>query len=484
MIEYISTKGGISPARFDEAVLQGFASDGGLFVPQTIPRIPDRTLSAMSQMSYTGIVYEILSLFIDKAVIPETDLKQLIDTGFSLFDHPDLLPVVPMDTDKNLYCMELFHGPTLSFKDIAMGFLIHTMDYLLHKRDRHLSLILATTGDTGPAAAFAAAGKKTIDCWPLYPLGMISKEQERQMTTLAADNIHPVSVSGCQRGGDDIDVIVAALFSQPELKKRLNLSSVNSINWCRVMVQAAHYAYGYFKICSRVGEPVDVCVPSGAFGNLFAGFLARKMGIPIRNFICANNKNHTLHTVFSTGVFKKEDLRPSLSSAIDIVVPYNFWRFLYFSCNRDPEKMNQWMDMFERTGEIRLDKKTLANIQKGFKSVSISDEQTLTTIQEIWKKKKYLLDPHSAVSVCAATILGAQVKNRVKTICLATAHPAKFPDVIQQALGPGTPLPEQAFHPSIESAKNSDETFESCDLDCLETFLIHRISRTGKTRSN
>ena len=339
MIKYVSTRGGISPVAFDEVVLSGFAADGGLFVPETIPKVTPEQFRSWAELSYPDLAFELLSLFIDRSIVPADDLRKLLDDSYSTFESPNVIDMVPLGDEGRTIIMELFHGPTLSFKDVAMGFLINVLDYLLEKRGEHLSIVLATTGDTGPAAAWASAGKKTIDCWPLYPRSMITEEQERQMTTLNANNVHPVGVENCANGGDDLDLVVAKLFEDRELKDKLNLSSVNSINWCRVMVQSVHYFYGYYRAVEKVGDEVDFSVPSGAFGNLFGGFLARSMGLPVNQFICANNANHALHTVFSSGLFAKKDLVQTLSSAIDIVVPYNFWRFLYYSCGSDSEKI-------------------------------------------------------------------------------------------------------------------------------------------------
>ncbi|MBT8361935.1 MAG: threonine synthase, partial [Deltaproteobacteria bacterium] len=240
MIRYVSTKGGIAPENFDDAVLQGFAADGGLFVPDRIPTVSLKQLEQWADFDYVELAEAVLSAYIDPTIIPRNDLKKLLNASFLEFEIAEKIPVIPLG-DNNIFIMELFHGPTLSFKDVAMGFLIQTMDYFLAKRAERLSLVLATTGDTGPAAAHASVGKKTIDCWPLYPLGMISEEQRRQMTTLSAANVHPVGVQHCPNGGDDLDIVVSRLFADSERKKRLNLSSVNSINWCRVLVQTVHY---------------------------------------------------------------------------------------------------------------------------------------------------------------------------------------------------------------------------------------------------
>jgi len=479
MIKYISTKGDISPVDFDEAVLQGFAQDGGLFIPQTLPKISNEQLHKWAHLDYPSLAFNILSLFIDKTIIPATDLKRLIKSSFSNFEHPDLMPLVSPGNQSDFYIMELFHGPTLSFKDIAMGFLVRTMDYLLKKRNQHLNLILATTGDTGPAAASASAGRKTIDCWPLFPKGMISVEQERQMTTLTEQNIHPVTVEDCPDGGDDLDIVVAKMFANLKLKNDLKLSSVNSINWCRVMMQTVHYAFAYFKACKTIGDPIAISVPSGAFGNLCAGYMAREMGIPISTFICANNQNKTLHTVFSTGHFAKKDLIQTVSSAIDIVVPYNFWRFLYFNMGCDGKKTSKMMDSFQKDGYIQLDRETHKAIQTGFESRTISDKDTLLTIKQMYEEYEYLLDPHGAVAVAAANQLQDTLDNRIPVVCLATAHPAKFPDIIKQAIGKNS-LPAQALHPSLEAAKNLPEKKQTSTRINLEHFLTTQIGNQTK----
>ena len=463
---------------FDEAVLQGFAEDGGLFVPEKIPTITEKQLQQWSALNYTSLAYEILSLYIDPQIIPSEELKGLIAKSFSGFEHPDLMPLISPGDNPHFYIMELFHGPTLSFKDIAMGFLVRTMDYLLKKRNQHLNLILATTGDTGPAAANASAGLKTLDCWPLYPAGMISAEQEQQMTTLKEENIHPIAVNHCLDGGDDLDIVIAKMFSGNKRKKELKLSSVNSINWCRVMVQTVHYAYGYFRACKSVGDPVVFSVPSGAFGNLCAGDIARKMGIPISNFICANNQNQILHTTFSTGLFKKKDLIETVSSAIDIVVPYNFWRFIFFSTNFDGDKVSEMMNTFQDKGEVQLDPEIYESIRNGFKSVAISDEETLSTIKYTFEKYNYLLDPHGAVAVAAAKILHQKVDNDVPVVCLATAHPAKFPAITRKALGNQNELPQQAEHHTLESAKSLPEKKITCDLENLDFYLSQQIKES------
>ena len=484
MTHFVSTKGGVAPVDFETAVLQGFAADGGLFVPETIPRISEERLREWSGLSYVDLAFEILSLFIERTILSADELRELLRDSFNTFEHPDVIPVVSLETKPNTYIMELFQGPTLSFKDVAMGFLVNCVDFFLQKKDSRVSLLVATTGDTGPAAAHASAGKQTIDCWVLYPRGMISEEQERQMTTLEAPNVHAVEVSGCRNGGDDLDLVIAQMFADEGLKKRLQLSSVNSINWCRVMVQTVHYFFGYFRVVDTVGERVVFSVPSGAFGNLFGGYMARVMGLPVETFVCANNDNATLHRVFSSGKFTKKDLKQTVSSAIDIVIPYNFWRYLYFVSGCDHNKIRQWMSDFQDHGGVQLDPHTAGEVKKGFTSTSITDEQTISTMATVYKDHGgYLLDPHAAVAVAAAGMLSSEFSPDTKVVCLATAHPAKFPDAIRKALALDGPLPEGAKHKSIEAAKDLFQRCRSCDCTQLTHALRHAMESVAKMRT-
>ncbi len=483
MTRFVSTRGGIDPVGFEEAVLQGFAADGGLFVPEEIPRLGREDLERLAELDFPALACELVSLYLEPGIVPPEDLKRLIDDSFGAFMHEDVVDLVRIRDQPDVRVLELFHGPTLSFKDMAMGVLMNVVDYFLEKRKEHLNIVLATTGDTGPAAAWAAAGKRQIDCWPLYPRGMISVEQERQMTTLDADNVHPVGVENCADGGDDLDIVVAELFTDAELKRALGLSSVNSINWCRVMVQAVHYFYAYFRTVERIGDPVVFSVPSGAFGNLFGGFLARSMGLPVERFLCANNTNNALHTAFSTGVFPRRDLVQTPSSAIDIVAPYNFWRFLYYAANRDSSRIRRWMDDFASHREATLDAETLAFIQAGFLSASVSDKTTMDTIRSTYESGDgYLLDPHTAVAVAAVDAVADRLPADARIVCLGTAHPAKFPEVIRKALGCGEALPQAARHPSIDDARSACQHLRLCDLDSLKSNLVDAMTRQRSRR--
>ena len=477
MLNYVSTRGGSSPVDFETAVLKGFADDGGMFVPGKIPRISADQLQVWSSLSFEALAFEILSLYIDRTIIPASDLKILIERSLQPFTHPDIIPVIPLGQDTRQFVMELFHGPTLSFKDVAMGFLINTMDYFLDRRGEKVSLLIATTGDTGPAAAYASCNKKTIDCWVLYPRGFISHEQERQMTTLDVPNVHAVSVENCPDGGDDLDLVIARMFEDKALVEKLQLSSVNSINWCRVMFQAIHYFYGYLKVMDKPGDKIAFSVPTGAFGNLFAGYLAREMGLPVASFMCANNRNATIHRILETCRFERKSLEQTPSSAIDIALPYNYWRFLYFVSGQNGQMVRHWMDEYQKKGFIVFDDPMMEKIKQGFFSAAISDETTLTTISDTYQEfDGYLLDPHGAVAVAAADKLASTLDPAVKIISLLTAHPAKFPDITRRALNLSGALPGSGIHESIEKVKDRFQQINSCDCPQLKAALIHGMA--------
>ncbi|MFY0630903.1 MAG: threonine synthase [Flavobacteriaceae bacterium] len=473
MLQFVSNKGGGKPVDFETAILDGFAVDGGLYVPETLPNITLSQLEEWKGLSYVELAFEILSLFIDRSIISEAELKQILHKAYEPFEKEEIIPLYPLQSRKDTYIMELFYGPTISFKDVGLAFLVNLVNFFLKRKNEHLSLVVATTGDTGPATAYFVAGKSNLDAWVLYPKGLITEEQERQMTTLQDANIHPVGVANCPDGGDDLDLVIAKLYANKPFKEKLKLSSVNSINWGRVMMQTVHYFYGYLQIVDSVGEQVNMSVPSGGFGNLCAGGLARKMGLPIKYLVAANNQNACLHRIFSEGYFSKEAIIETPSSAIDILIPYNFWRFLYFAVDQDAERIKEWMNSLATNGTVSFDKETFENYSKGFLSNSASDNDTLNLIHEIYTKESYLLDPHGAVSLHATDVLKEKLGEE-KLICLATAHPAKFPEVIKKSLGTEV-LPEQAIHDSVEEAKRFCEKVHLCDHQHLEEALIHAM---------
>ncbi len=474
MLQYISNKGGGDPVDLETAILDGYATDGGLYVPEYLPKISADQLAKWKSLSYPALAFEILSLFIDRAAISAEELRQIIQRSYQTFEKEEVIPIKELESRPETYIMELFYGSTLSFKDVGLSFLINLVDFFLQRKKKRLSIIVATTGDTGPAAASYIAGKSTLDAWVLYPKGLITEEQERQMTTLTQQNVHPVGVYHCPDGGDDLDLVISQLYANQGFKEKVNLSSVNSLNWGRIMIQTVHYFYGYLQVVDEVGDDLSMVVPSGGFGNLCAGGIARKMGLPVKQLVIANNKNACLHRIFSVGRFSKAPLHETVSSAIDILIPINFWRYLYFCVNGDTARIKQWTEEFDRSGSVQFDQEIHQAYSDGYLSMSISDDMTISTIKDVYESEQYLLDPHTAVSVAVANSLTGQLAHH-KVICLSTAHPAKFPGIIQRALG-SKMLPEDATHPSIETAKRRCQKGYTADLAHLEEALLHSMS--------
>ncbi len=470
MIKFVSNKGGGEAVDFETAILDGYAADGGLYVPERLPQISAEQLAQWKELSYKELAFEIMSLFIDREIISAKDLRSVIAQAYGTFEKDEVIPIPKLKSQENTYIMELFYGSTLSFKDIGLAFLVNLVDFFLQRKNKKLSIIVATTGDTGPAAASYIAGKSTMDAWVLYPKGMITEEQERQMTTLHHSNVHPVGVYNCPEGGDDLDVVIKKLYANQAFKEKVNLSSVNSINWGRIMIQTVHYFYGYLQIADTMGEGICMAVPSGAFGNLCAGGIARKMGLPIKTYIAAQNKNECLKRIFNEGVFSMAPIYETVSSAIDILVPMNFWRYLYFCVGGDTQKIKQWMEELDKNRTVRFDPKTWEAYREGYLSASVSDEKTMELIKTIFDAEGYLMDPHTAVALAVANKLKEDIGD-CKVIVLATAHPSKFPQIIKQSLGVDS-LPTAATHPSIEKAKVKSQKGYTADHTHLEDALL------------
>ena len=470
MMKFVSNKGGGESVNIETAILNGYAPDGGLYVPEALPQISEKELAHWKDLSYNELAFEVVSLFIDRSIVSAQDLRSIIAEAYGTFEKEEVIPIPKLKSQENTYIMELFYGSTLSFKDVGLAFLVNLVDFFLKRKNKKLSIIVATTGDTGPAAASYIAGKSTMDAWVLYPKGMITEEQERQMTTLHHSNVHPVGVYNCPEGGDDLDVVIKKLYANRAFKEKVNLSSVNSINWGRILIQTVHYFYGYFQIADTIGEEICMSVPSGAFGNLCAGGLARKMGLPIKTFIAAQNKNECLKRIFNEGVFSMSPIYESVSSAIDILVPMNFWRYLYFCVDGDAQKVKHWMEEFDKNRMVRFDQETWEAYREGYLSASVTDEQTTAIIKEVFEAEGYLMDPHTAVALAVTNDLRAIIDD-CKVIVLATAHPAKFPEIIQQSLGTES-LPSDATHPSIEKAKGKAQKGYTADHSHLEVALL------------
>ena len=467
-MKYKSIKGGSPTVNFEKAVLDGFAEDGGLYVPEQLPHFDLEQLEKWKDLSYLELAMEIIPHFIEEEILTRDELQHILKNAYQEFEKEEIIPIHKLKTKKETYIMELFHGPTLSFKDFGMAFLVNTINFFLQRKKKQLSIIVATTGDTGPAAAHYIAGKSNLNAWVLYPKGLITEAQERQMTTLPQSNVHAIGVLNCPEGGDDLDAVIKNLYANSTFKNNVNLSSVNSINWGRILMQTVHYFYGYFQVANTVGEKINISVPSGGFGNLCGGTFARMMGLPIHQFMIANNQNACLHRIFKTGLFTKAQIIETISSAIDILIPINFWRYLYFSVGKNSDQLKAWIDEFEKEGQVQFDEQSFKAYSHHFLSKSIDDVTTKTVIKDIYANENYLLDPHGAVAIAAIS----EISNGQKTICLATAHPAKFPKTILEIIGTPT-LPKMGKHHSIE--KEKPERGYTFELEHLEKTLIREM---------
>ncbi len=423
-MQYISTRGGGGePLRFSDAVMAGLARDGGLLLPASIPSFADR-LSALQGLSFQDLAYEIMRPYVD---LTDEDLARLVRVSYAGFRSPDVTPIVRVG---DVSVLELFHGPTLAFKDIALQFLGNVFAHLLAQRDETLNILAATSGDTGSAAIYGVRGKPGIQIFVLHPKGRTSPMQERQMTAVRDRNVHNLAVEGTF---DDCQAIVKQLFADLPFRDQYCLGAVNSINWARVLAQITYYAYASLRVTAEQGvERVRFSVPTGNFGDIFAGYLAVRMGFPISKLVLATNENDILARFFTSGVYETRGVLPTISPSMDIQVASNFERYLYYCAEADGAQVAAWMAAFKAHGRIEPGCTHPADEAAVIVAGTAHRQDTLDTIRAVYRRHGYLLDPHTAVGVHASRIWHTPAE---PMICLATAHPAKFPDAIREALG-------------------------------------------------
>ena len=434
-MRYISTRGQARPVPFKETVLAGLAPDGGLYLPERVPDVSG-SLAQWKDLPFRPVFREVVQRFTGAELSPE-ELETLTARAFAGFTHPEVTPVVKAGP---LYVMELFHGPTLAFKDVALQFLAPLFEQLLAEAGRRMTVVGATSGDTGSAAIHALRSRKGIEVFILFPKGRVSPMQELQMTTVPDANIHAIALEG---SFDDAQDIVKGLFNDRAFNERFRLGAVNSINWARVMAQITYFFYGYFRVLERepgmkLGDPVLVSVPTGNFGHLYAALLARRMGLPVRRLILGTNANSILERFVATGTYRRGTVVPTYSPSMDIQVASNFERYLHDLADGDAARVLAWMDALRRDGGFSIDPALHARVQRELVSSAVDDATTLATIREFESLHGYLLDPHSAVGVRAAL---DHVEPGVPTLTMATAHPAKFGAAIRAATGHEPPLP-------------------------------------------
>jgi threonine synthase len=432
-MQYISTRGGISPIAFKDAVMMGLATDGGLLLPESIPDVRAE-LANWATLPYPELAYEVMSRFIDD--IPEAELRQLVNSAYATFDHPDTTPVVPHN---GVHILELFHGPTLAFKDVALQFLGNLFEYILAERGSTLNILGATSGDTGSAAIHGVRGRDNINIFIMHPEGRTSPTQALQMTTVLDENVHNIAIQGTF---DDGQRIMKSLFADLAFKDEHRLGAVNSVNWARVLAQIVYYFYGAFRVQEATGaERVRVTVPTGNFGDIFAGYIATRMGAPISNLVLATNENDILARFFATGVYSQGDVHKTLSPSMDIQVASNFERYLYYHVGEDSARLSALMADFTNSARMQVPCGP-DGVDPLFRSGVGNTEDTLTAIRDWHAAEGYLLDPHTAVGIAVARGLPTGDPD----LCLATAHPAKFSDAIVQALGE-----DLAHHPTLDA---------------------------------
>lgn len=436
-MNYISTRGQTAPMSFTDAGLTGLAPDGGLLVPESLPDFSG-DLERLAGLSYADLAFEIFSTFTD---IPADDLRGLVDRAYATFRHEDTAPSVKVG---DRYILELFHGPTLAFKDMAMQFLAQFFQYALEKRDQHLNVLGSTSGDTGSAAIHGLRGKNRINVFMMHPEGRTSPLQELQMTTVLDPNVYNLAVDGTF---DDCQRIMKTLFADVDFKKQYELGAVNSVNWCRIMAQIVYYWYSGLQVLKETGaEHVQFSVPTGNFGNILAGYYASQMGLPVSQLILATNENDILSRFFQSGKYESSQVAHTISPSMDIQVASNFERFLYAMLGGDSDAVREHMATFAATGSLDLSEQLAAPAARMFTAGHANTEQTLDIIRSTHAASNYVLDPHTAVGV----IVGDERRNEDPLVCLSTAHPAKFPQAIEDAIGTA------ATHPILDALENAE----------------------------
>ncbi|SCU92959.1 LAFA_0F13916g1_1 [Lachancea sp. 'fantastica'] len=441
---------------FENTIIQGLGSDGGLFIPSEIPQVDAQTLEKWSKLSFQDLALEIMKLYISSEEIPENDLKELIQRSYSTFRSKEVTPLAKDITGngEHLHVLELYHGPTYAFKDVALQFVGNLFEYFLQRANKDLpqeerkkiTVVGATSGDTGSAAIYGMRGKKDVSVFILYPTGRISPIQEEQMTTVPDKNVQTLSVKGTF---DNCQDIVKAIFGDVEFNKKHNVGAVNSINWARILAQMTYYFYAYFQAVKGAQSKVKFVVPSGNFGDILAGYYAKKMGLPVERLVIATNSNDILDRFMKTGVYERsDDVAATLSPAMDILVSSNFERLLWYLArdvlaSGDDQKageiLNQWFVQLKTEGKFVVDQAVINAALADFDSERVSDPETKETIKQTYQSsqnpKNYILDPHTAVGVCATKRQIAKDKdNNIQYISLSTAHPAKFADAVNDAL--------------------------------------------------
>lgn len=463
-MHYVSTRGHAPQLTFDDVLLAGLARDGGLYLPKVWPRFSDSDIARFQDMAFADVAVEVMLPFVGDC-LSRRELKAMCDDAYAEFGNPEVTPVVPLGDE--LWALELFHGPTLAFKDVAMQFLARAMDHVLAKHGSRATIVGATSGDTGGAAIEAFRHSERVDMFILFPDGRVSDVQRRMMTTPAEKNVHALAVDG---NFDDCQALVKAMFNDHAFRDAVNLSGVNSINWARIMAQITYY----FVASAALGGPnkkLSFAVPTGNFGDIFAGWAAKQMGLPVEMLIIASNSNNILPRALETGVYKVRGVTPTTSPSMDIQISSNFERYLFETSGRNGDVVKQAMDQLSADGRFDLGD-LQNNMRQEFAAYWASEDDVSGAIKSVKTQQDYVLDPHTACGYVAATRW--QNEERRPTVVLATAHPAKFPDAIENITGVRPRLPDR-----LSSLMDDKERMPKVanDITAVQSFIqTHRCS--------
>lgn len=435
-MKYVSTRGQTPAMAFDDVVLSGLAGDGGLFVPARWPRFSADALRLMRDLDYPALAARIIAAFAAPD-LNEAELRRITADAYRGFDHPEVAPLKP--AGEGIFVLELFHGPTLAFKDYALQVLGRLFDRILSRRGERITLIGATSGDTGSAAIEACRDREAIEIFMLHPKGRVSEVQRRQMTTVRSPNVHNIAIEGTF---DDCQALVKAMFSDAPFRDRFRLGAVNSINWARIVAQVAYYVHAARALGAPDGR-IGFSVPTGNFGNVFAGYVAAMLGVPIRRLLVGSNRNDILTRFFATGTMEVGPVFPTLSPSMDIQVSSNFERLLFDLYDRDGAAVRSLMTTFRDRGRFEVEADRLARAHRLFRATRFDDEATKAAMRQAYETSGELLDPHSAIGMAAAAAATEDRSDGTPMVVLATAHPAKFPDAVEAATGVRPPLPDR-----------------------------------------
>ena len=459
-MEYISTRNTQKIFSFEDVFLKGLAPDGGLFVPKKIPLYNSQELEKLRNLSYNELTTKIILKFCSDE-FNETEIKDLVNASYKNFRVKDVVAIKKLG---KINLLELFHGPTLAFKDIAMQVIGNMYEKILEKNNLKINVVVATSGDTGAAAISAIRDRKNIKIFVLHPDNKISEVQRKFMTTVNSSNVFNIALAS---NFDECQKFVKSMFADKDFSKSINMSGVNSINWSRIVVQIVYYFFSYFKVVNE-DEKINFSVPTGNFGDIYAGYIAKKMGLPINKLIIATNSNDILKRTVNTGIYKPLKVEHTVSPSMDIQVASNFERLVFDVCSCDSNKTLKLMNDLSEIGEFKLEKEELKKIKESFCSESLSEEETKSVIKEVYKNQKMLIDPHTAVAIGVVN----KISLEGNTVILATAHPSKFSDVVMEETGIKPELPE-----NLKNILDKKEKYEKLpkDLKKIQNYIMERI---------